>query len=80
MIAGIESYLCQHLRVREVPMDNTPVVLDFTSKVTHIPFRRFQLSGIHHWNIAVGRILQETPQGCCYSPEQAGSTVLHAYH
>ena len=49
-----EDCLRQLIRLCEAAVDHQPIRADLTAHSAHIPHGRLQLSGLHHWHIAVG--------------------------
>ena len=49
-----EDCLRQLIRLCEAAVGHQPIRADLTAHSAHIPHGRLQLSGLHHWHIAVG--------------------------
>jgi hypothetical protein len=78
--SAIENHFRQHLRLGQIPLDHAPIQPDLAAHVAHLPQGRVQLTGVHHWHVSVGRLVQAPTQSRGDGAESTGGAVVHAHH
>lgn len=53
----IENHIREHIRLRKVFLDQSPILIDLSTKAAHIPHRCLYFPGVHHRNVPMGWFL-----------------------